>query len=164
MRALLFFFVLTLPHYALAQDAVAKTSGAADVLVIETKESNDQYVDVVIGVEAIDYLERDFRSSSLKNYAQLLKQKGYSAEGVPEVTNSRVGSIDFLGPSVGVATVWLRSSTKEGDISSKYIFAAGVIGDTLHKVICWQQSGDDIMLMINPKCHDKLVEVFSAKP
>jgi hypothetical protein len=139
------------------------TSELDNILVVYTKETNDQYSGVIIGTEAINLLENNLREGMLKSHAQLLKSKGFTSDAMPEITNSRVSSIDSLGVPVGVATVWLKSTTSEGEMRSKYIYAAGVIGDTLHKVICSQLNGDDITLMVSQKCHSKLTEVFSPK-
>lgn len=139
------------------------TSKLDNILVVYTKESNDQYVGVIIGTEAINLLENNFREGILKSHAQLLKSKGFTSDAMPEITNSRVSSIDSLGVPVGVATVWLKSTTSEGEMRSKYIYVAGVIGDTLHKVICSQLNGDDVALMVNPKCHNRLTDIFSPR-
>lgn len=145
------------------REETKSTSEIDNILVVYTQESNDEYSGVIIGAEAINLLEKNLREGMLNSQAQLLKNKGFSSEAMPEVTNSRVSSIDSLGVPVGVATVWLKSATSEGAMRSKYIYAAGVIGNTLHNVICSQLNGDDITLTVSPKCHDKLIEVFSIK-
>ena len=136
-------------------------SDLGNILVVYSKESNDQFSGVTINAEAIGLLEKNIRKGMLKNYTQLLNNKGITGASIPEITSNRVSSIDALGVPVGVATVWLKSATSEGETRSKYIYVAGVIGDTLHKVICVQLNGDGIDLGVNPKCHNKLEEVFS---
>jgi hypothetical protein len=146
-----------------AQEETNSEQEGDDVLVIYSKESNHQFLDVIIGSEAIEYLEKNLRDVMLNSHAQLLKNEGFSSDATLEVTNSRFTSVDALGVPVGLATIWLKNQTSEGEARSKYIYVAGVIGDTLHNVICSQLNGDDIILMANPKCYDKLVEVFPIR-
>lgn len=137
-------------------------SESDNILVIYTKSSG-QFSDVIIGADAISALEIELRNGVLNNYAKLLKQKGFSSAAIPEVTDIRASSIESFGVPVGIASVWLKSATSEGEMRSKYIYVAGVIGDTMHKVYCSQMNGDDINLLTNKKCHNKLAEVFSQK-
>lgn len=132
----------------------------SNILVIHTKESDDQFSDVVVDEKLIGLLEKEFREGMLKGQAQQLKNRGFSDSALPKVTNSRLSTIDNLGVPVGVATVWLKSKTSDGEMQSKYIIAAGVIGDTLHRIVCSQLTGNEILLLVNPKCNTKLREVF----
>ncbi len=134
-----------------------------NVIVIYSMESNDQLYGVKIDAEITGLLEKNFRNGMLEANSQLLKNKNFSSKALPKVTNSRLSSIDYFNVPVGIATVWLSSKTSEGEMHSKYIFAAGIIGNTLHKVICFQLNGDDLTLMVTPKCHDKLKEVYWTK-
>ncbi len=148
--------------YEAPQEEKKSELESGEVLVIHSKESNDQYSGAIIDIELIELLEKKYRDSFLKGQAELYKSKGFSSKAIPKVTNNRFSSIDIFSAPVGAATVWLKSQTTTGEAKMKYIFVAGIIGDTLHKIICSQLTGDDIFLMVNPKCQDKLKEVFGA--
>lgn len=134
-----------------------------DIFVVHSKQSDQDFANLAIGVDAIGLLEKNYRETVFKGYSKQLEDKGLSKESLPKVTNSRLTSIDVFSVPVGVASVWLSSQTAEGELKSKYIFMAGVVGKTLHTVICSQIHGDNINLMISPKCQSKLNEVFHPK-
>lgn len=134
-----------------------------NVLVVHSKESSAQFVDLVIDIETMELLEESLQESHAIREAKMLENAGFSSGAARVITNSTVGTVNHFRVPLGLATVWSKSLSSEGEVRSKYVHVAGVIGNTLHRVVCTQLNGDNMMLLVNKKCQAKLDEVFFRK-
>lgn len=137
------------------------TNHQPEILVVDSHESDQSIAGMAIDEEILEALEKDYRQEFLRNLSQMYQQRGFSTSEMLRVTRERYTIINGLFASpVGVATVWHTGDTRSGKVSGLYLYAIGIEGDTLHKVICMDFESADAALMNAPKCQAKLVEVF----
>ena len=135
-----------------------------EMLVAHSHESDQSIEGMVIDEEILEALEKNYRQIFLRNLSQMYEQQGFSTSEMMDVTEERYTIVDGLfALPIGVANIRTSGNTTSGPVNEKYLYAAGIEGNTLHKVICMEFGNAESILMIAPKCQAKLVEVF-GKP